>query len=136
MTLFGLFSLFGLLKDQKVTKKVEKSIESFPDATHHPCTVLVQLGHVSFTLIAPVHAIALFMSHNQQVMAPKDCHCHVGHNLKQTSLGVFRPLWLTAKYRLLTQVREKKNKMELTSLGQETQLGVLGTPSASLYTCC
>ena len=38
MTLFGLFSLFGLLKDQKVTKKVEKSIESFPDVVRclHP----------------------------------------------------------------------------------------------------
>ena len=58
----------------------------------------------------------------------------MGHDLKQTSLGVFKPLSVHNQVFHPAAREESDNRLELTSLGQETQLGVLGTPSGSLYT--
>ena len=58
-----------------------------------------------------------------------------GTQLKQTLLGVFRPLSVEELSLLpLEQGRKSRKRRQLQSLGQETQLRVLGTLSASLYT--
>ena len=62
------------------------------------------------------------------------CHRHEGHDLKQTSTGVFRPFPVTETGVPCRQASREQTRMRLTSLGQETQLGVLRTPRSSLYT--
>jgi hypothetical protein len=57
-----------------------------------------------------------------------------GHDSKQTCLGVSRPLCEVERRLKAPSQQDRQEQCELTSLGQETQLGVLGTPSMSLYT--
>ena len=63
------------------------------------------------------------------------CHRRVGHDSKQTSLGVFRPLSAVRDRASVLQTgKREQSEVDCSLYRQETQLRVKRTLSASLYT--